>query len=87
MKKILALALALCLVFALAAAASADWAPNGPVSIIVSYKAGSGTDNTARILAKYAEKYVGQTLVIENILDDAIKKGSIKVLEPHLFKN
>ena len=67
MKKILALALALCLVFALAAAASADWAPNGPVSIIVSYKAGSGTDNTARILAKYAEKYVGQTLVIENI--------------------
>ena len=67
MKKILALALALCLVFALAAAASADWAPNGPVSVVVAYKAGSGTDNTARILAKYAEKYVGQTLVIENI--------------------
>ena len=65
MKKILALAL--CLVFALAAAASADWAPNGPVSVVVAYKAGSGTDNTARILAKYAEKYVGQTLVIENI--------------------
>jgi tripartite-type tricarboxylate transporter receptor subunit TctC len=67
MKKVLALALALCLVFALAAVASADWAPNGPVSVIVSYKAGSGTDNTARILAKYAEKYVGQTLVIENV--------------------
>ena len=43
MKKVLALALALCLVFALAAVASADWAPNGPVSVIVSYKAGSGT--------------------------------------------
>ena len=67
MKKIFALALALCLVFALAATAAADWAPNGPVSVIVSYKAGSGTDNTARILAKYAEKYVGQTLVIENV--------------------
>ena len=67
MKKVLALALALCLVFALAAVASADWAPNGPVSVIVSYKAGSGTDNTARILAKFAEKYVGQTLVIENV--------------------
>ncbi len=67
MKKILALALALCLVFALAAAASADWAPNGPVTMIVAYKAGNGTDNTARILAKYAEKYVGQTIVIENV--------------------
>ena len=55
MKKILALALALCLVFALAAAASADWAPNGPVTMVVAYKAGNGTDNTARILAKYAE--------------------------------
>ena len=43
------------------------WAPNGPVTMIVSYKAGSGTDNTARILAKYAEKYLGQTIVIENV--------------------
>lgn len=67
MKKILALAMALCLIFALAAAASADWAPNGPVSVIVAYKAGNGTDNTARILAKYAEKYIGQTLVIDNV--------------------
>ncbi len=67
MKKLFAIVLALCLVLALAATAFADWAPTGPVSIIVSYKAGSGTDNTARILAKYAEKYVGQTLVIENV--------------------
>ena len=55
MKKILALALALVMVFALAGTAAADWAPDGPVTMIVSYKAGSGTDNTARILAKYAE--------------------------------
>ena len=67
MKKILAMALALVLVFALAGTAFADFAPDGPVSLIVAYKAGSGTDNTARILAKYAEKYVGQTIVIENI--------------------
>ena len=66
MKKILALVLALVLVFALAGTALADFAPDGPVTIIVAYKAGSGTDNTARILAKYAEKYVGQTLVIDN---------------------
>ena len=67
MKKIIAIALALVLVLALCGVASADFAPNGPVSMIVAYKAGSGTDNTARILAKYAEKYVGQTLVIENV--------------------
>ena len=67
MKKIFALALVLCMIFALAASAYADFAPTGPVSMIVSYKAGSGTDNTARILAKYAEKYVGQTIVIENV--------------------
>jgi tripartite-type tricarboxylate transporter receptor subunit TctC len=55
------------MMFALCGVAHADFAPNGPVSMIVAYKAGSGTDNTARVLAKYAEKYVGQTIVIENV--------------------
>ncbi len=67
MKKILALVLALVMVFALASVACAEWAPTGPVTMIVAYKAGSGTDNTARILAKFAEQYVGQTIVIENV--------------------
>ncbi len=48
-------------------AETAAWAPNGPVTMIVAYKAGNGTDVTARILAKYAEKYIGQTVVIENV--------------------
>lgn len=47
--------------------ADGEWAPNGPVTMIVSYKAGNGTDQTARILAQYAEKYVGQTIVIDNV--------------------
>jgi tripartite-type tricarboxylate transporter receptor subunit TctC len=67
MKKIIAIALALVLVVALCGVASADFAPNGPVTMIVAYKAGNGTDITARILAQYAEKYVGQTIVIENV--------------------
>ena len=50
-----------------APAESTGWAPNGPVTMIVAYKAGNGTDVTARILAQYAEKYVGQTIVIENV--------------------
>ena len=67
MKKILALALALVMVFALAGTAAAEWAPDGPVTLIIAYKAGNGTDITGRILAQYAEKYIGQTIVVENV--------------------
>ena len=49
------------------AAPAEGWAPDGPVTMIVAYKAGSGTDTTARILTKFAEKYVGQTIVVENV--------------------
>ena len=77
MKKFLALALALCMIFALCAcgesgsskpaAESGPFKPDGPVTLIVAYKAGSGTDGPARILAQYAEKYIGQTVVVENV--------------------
>ena len=74
MKKFLALMLALCMVFALCACgggsakpAEGPFAPDGPVTLIVAYKAGSGTDGPARILAQYAEKYIGQTVVVENV--------------------
>ena len=50
-----------------AEAPAEGWAPDGPVTMIVAYKAGNGTDVTARILAQYAEKYVGQTIVVENV--------------------
>ena len=75
MKKFFALLLALCMVLALCACgetetqteAGGPFTPDGPVTLVVAYKAGSGTDNTARLLAKYAEKYVGQTIIIENV--------------------
>lgn len=47
--------------------AGGAWAPKENVTMIVAYKAGSGTDNTARVLSAHAEKYVGKTLVIENL--------------------
>ena len=50
-----------------APAEDTGWAPDGPVTMIVAYKAGNGTDVTARVLAQYAEKYIGQTVVIENV--------------------
>lgn len=47
--------------------AGGEWAPTEPVNMIVAYKAGSGTDNTARVLSQYATNHVGQTVVIENL--------------------
>lgn len=79
MKKFLSLLLAMLMVLSLAAcgekapaetdvpAEGGAWAPAENVTIIVAYKAGSGTDNTARVLAAYAEKYVGQPVIIENL--------------------
>ncbi|MCD8225513.1 MAG: tripartite tricarboxylate transporter substrate binding protein [Clostridiales bacterium] len=46
---------------------AAAWAPDEPVTIIVAYKAGSGTDTTARILTQYATEQIGQTIVIDNL--------------------
>ena len=46
--------------------AATGWTPSEPVNMIVAYKAGSGTDNTARVLSAYADKFIGQTIVIDN---------------------
>ncbi|MDY6011011.1 MAG: tripartite tricarboxylate transporter substrate binding protein [Duodenibacillus sp.] len=43
------------------------WTPSSDVNVIVAYKAGSGTDTGARLLAQQAEKYVGKTLIINNL--------------------
>ncbi|MBR1691075.1 MAG: tripartite tricarboxylate transporter substrate binding protein [Oscillibacter sp.] len=75
MKKLLALGTALVLALSLAACngggsggeeVSADWKPGETVTMIVAYKAGSGTDNTARVLSQYASEKIGQTIVIDN---------------------
>lgn len=47
-------------------AGAQKWEPEENVTMIVAYAAGSGTDNTARVLAQYATEYIGQTVVIEN---------------------
>lgn len=65
MKKLLAvLALAVALT---PLSAQAAWSPSGDVKVIVAYKAGSGTDTGARVLASEAEKNIGKTLVITNL--------------------
>ena len=57
----------LVVVFALVSFSAYAWEPSKNVTVIVAYKAGSGTDNTARVLSKYATNTVGKTLVIQNI--------------------
>lgn len=64
MKKLFALLAAALLAAPCAAQA---WSPSGDVTVIVAYKAGSGTDTGARLLASQAEKYVGKTLIINNL--------------------
>ncbi|MBO5567189.1 MAG: tripartite tricarboxylate transporter substrate binding protein [Succinivibrio sp.] len=55
------------LVLGTAAFSAQAWEPKGDVTVIVAYKAGSGTDTGARVLAAAAEKNVGKTLVINNL--------------------
>lgn len=40
--------------------------PAKPISMIVAYSPGGGTDTAARVLAKYVQPYLGQRLVIQN---------------------
>lgn len=42
------------------------WKPAKPITVICPYGAGGGQDVSARILAKYAEKYAGQKFIVEN---------------------
>lgn len=69
MKKFLCAVLAALFVLCAVSAFAADegWKPDKAVTMIVAYKAGSGTDNTARVLSQYATKSIGQTLVINNL--------------------
>lgn len=74
-KRILAMFFAVLMVFSLVACGSnptggddagADY-PNQPIRFIVQYAAGGGVDVTARLVSKYAEKYLGQSIVVENV--------------------
>ena len=65
MKKFISVAVAVALL--LVSCSAYAWAPSKNVTVIVAYKAGSGTDNTARVLSKFATDKIGKTLVIQNL--------------------
>ncbi len=49
-----------------ATAVFADNFPSKPITMICAYSAGGGSDLAARLVAKYAEKYLGKAIVVEN---------------------
>ena len=44
-----------------------NWSPDGAVKVIVAYEQGDINDIAARVLAQYAEKYIGQNVEIVDI--------------------
>lgn len=59
------IALGFSLLCALPNTARAEF-PDKPITMIVPWAAGGSTDQTARVLAKAAEQYLGQTIIVEN---------------------
>lgn len=50
-----------------AVAQSADWKPDRPVTLVVPYSPGGGTDAQARSVAQELAKVWGQSVVVENV--------------------
>ena len=57
------------------------WEPTGDVTVIVAYKAGSGTDTGARLLATEAQKYIPKTIIIQNLPGADGKIGWTKLVQ------
>ncbi len=67
MKKIKKIFLAAFTALMIFASSSYAWAPSKDIMLIVAYRGGSGTDTTARVLAKFESETIGRPLVINNI--------------------
>lgn len=50
------------------------------ITVVVPYKAGGGNDTNMRLMAGYAEKYFGTTMVIENVPGGSTLTGAAQVL-------
>ena len=54
--------------------------PNKPIQMIVCWGAGGGVDVTARVFGKYFEKYIKETVVIQNITGGGGSVGFTRVV-------
>ncbi|MDH7797188.1 MULTISPECIES: tripartite tricarboxylate transporter substrate binding protein [unclassified Beijerinckia] len=56
-----------------------DVYPARPITLVVAYPAGGGADITARVGTPFLEKYLGQSIVVENIGGASGAIGAMKV--------
>jgi tripartite-type tricarboxylate transporter receptor subunit TctC len=63
-RAVAALALAACVPVA---AIAADWKPDHPVTLVVPYSPGGGTDAQTRVVAKELQQIWGQPVIVENV--------------------
>lgn len=75
------IALAAALFLAPAAMAQAAWRPDRPVTLVVPYAAGGGTDATARAVSKQLGAIWGQPVVVENMPGADGLIGTRRVME------
>jgi len=66
MKIIVALCAALAALLAAAANASAQGYPGRPITLVVGFAPGGGTDTVARVMQRKLGEFLGQTIVVEN---------------------
>ena len=64
--KLLALAVAALVPYANPASAQSNW-PTRPVTLVVGFAAGGGTDVLARIVARKLSEVLGQQIIVENV--------------------
>jgi len=67
LRRIAAVAVAVACLFALVAHTEAQQYPIRTVTIIVPYPAGGPTDETARVVANFLSKKLGQSFIVENV--------------------
>src|SRR6478752_5238551 len=60
--------------------ASAQTYPSRPITMIVPFAAGGGTDVTARIVSEHMSRTLGQTIIIENIAGAGGTTGTTRAM-------
>jgi tripartite-type tricarboxylate transporter receptor subunit TctC len=77
-RAVAALALAACVPVA---AIAADWKPDHPVTLVVPYSPGGGTDAQTRVVAKELQQIWGQPVIVENVPGADGVIGTRKVID------